>query len=371
MEVFILMKNLFRKLLVPVSALALITACATTPSTSSSVASSPTGPVYNDPAALIVQFVPSTSIDATMLTRLKNLEGILSNQLKDKGFNTKVNISVGTSYASVVEGMVSGQIHVGFLTSQQYAFTTIEYPGKVEVLLTSVRDAYAAQIDANGNEITDTKVIAANSRLPGYAAQYHPTVKATSYYSMLLVRTADYNNGLNSLEALAGKVAATQSNGSGSGYQYPAFEVNKAGMKFVTGTPNAANKEIGRVVVGGHQNSILALLNNEVDAVFTFFDARLHATAFNSWLAANPGKNIFQETTVVSLTSPIFNDTISGVTSLSPQLREAIKDAFIGAIAIPEGKDALLIYNHSAYKKTVDKDYDGERAFYKFLQALG
>lgn len=355
------MNKILRNLIAIPAAFALLTACATTDNT---------GPVYNDPATLIVQFVPSTSIDSAALTRLKNLETILSNELKTQGFNTKVNISVGTSYAAVVEAMTSGQVHVGFLTTQQYAFTTLEYPGKVEVLLTSIRDAYASQIDENGNEILDTATIIANTRLPGYAAQYHPTVKASSYYSMLLVRTEDFNNGLNSLEALAGKVVSTQANGSGSGYQYPAFEVNKAGMKFVDRNPVAANKEIGRTIVGGHQNSILALLNKEVDGVFTFYDARLHATAFNGWKTTNPGKDLFEETKIVFLTSPILNDTISSITSLSPALKAAIQNAFINAIGIPDGKDALLIYNHSGYKKTVDSDYDGERAFYLFMRSI-
>ena len=102
-------------------------------SLASCVESEPQG----DPETLVIQFVPSTSVDSAMLTRLKGLEDLLEAELVKSGFEINVNISIGTSYASVVEAMASGQVHVGFLTAQQYAFTTLEYPGDVEVLLTT------------------------------------------------------------------------------------------------------------------------------------------------------------------------------------------------------------------------------------------
>jgi phosphonate transport system substrate-binding protein len=74
-----------------------------------------------DPETLIIQFVPSTSIDTTLLTKVKNLETLLETELLAAGYEINVNISVGTSYASVIEAMASGQVHVGFLTAQQYA----------------------------------------------------------------------------------------------------------------------------------------------------------------------------------------------------------------------------------------------------------
>ena len=335
-----------------------------------SLASCAQSTTQGDPETLVIQFVPSTSVDSAMLTRLKGLEDLLEAELLKSGFEINVNISIGTSYASVVEAMASGQVHVGFLTAQQYAFTTLEYPGKVEVLLTSVRSAYAAQIDASGNEITDPNAIIANSRLSSYDGSNHPTSKVSSYYSMLLVRTADFNAGLNSMAALAGKKVATQGDTSGSGYLYPSFLVYENNLTWTNGTPDASKGEVQRQIVGGHQNSVLALLNNEVDATFTFFDARVHATAYNSWKEANPGKNIFAETTVIALTTGIFNDTISAVSSLSAGLKAAIQNAFSEVVKTEAGLAALAIYNHTGYQVAVDADYDGERAFYLFLQSI-
>lgn len=323
------------------------------------------------PETLVVQFVPSTSIDSALLTKVKGLEDMLEAELEDAGFDINVNISIGTSYASVIEAMASGQVHVGFLTSQQYAFATTEFPGKFDVQLTSVRSAYAAQIDAQGNEIKNADTIIDNVNDAAYTAALHPTVKVSSYYSGLFVKA----NKLAEFEAqgmdwLIGKKVATQSNTSGSGYLYPSFTMHENNLKFVDANPNIANREVERKIVGGHQNSLLALLNGEVDATFTFMDARLHATAFNGWLEANPGKTQFTETKLVALTAPIYNDTITAIAGLNPGLKAAIQDAFINIVATEEGAAALTIYNHTGYLKAVDADYQSERDFYLFLESL-
>ncbi|MDD3123542.1 MAG: PhnD/SsuA/transferrin family substrate-binding protein [Candidatus Izemoplasmatales bacterium] len=321
-----------------------------------------------DPETLIIQFVPSTSVDSAMLTKVLSLETMLEAELLEAGYDINVSISIGTSYASVIEAMASGQVHVAFLTAQQYAFVTTEYPGKVDVLLTSVRNAYKAQVDAQGNEIIDPAVIIANANASGYDGTSNSDVKVSSYYSMLLVRTEDYQTYLTGgLAALAGKNVGTQSVTSGSGYVYPSFLLSQNNLSFVTGTPNAANGEVQATTISGHQNAVNALLNDEVDAVFTFFDARYHATAYAAWQEANPTLNIFEETRVVALTTGIYNDTISGLSSLSDGLRAAIQQAFISVIATEDGLAALSIYNHTGYSIAVDSDYDGERALYTFL----
>jgi phosphonate transport system substrate-binding protein len=321
-----------------------------------------------DPTTLYVQFVPSSSIDTAMLTKLRDLETILEDELLDAGFEINVVITIGTTYQAVVEAMDSGTVHVGFLTAQQYAFATLTYPEKFNVLLTSVRRAYEAQLDAQGNQLSNEAWIA-NVNAPGYNAAYHATVMTSSYPSMLLVRNEDYDAWKDGgwIEQIKGKTVGTQSTTSGSGYVYPTMLLQENGLKFVSGTPNAANGEVKSQTIGGHQNSVLALLNNEVDAVFTFLDARLHATAYNAWIEANPGKTPFSETKVVALSPQIYNDTITTVASLSDELRDAIADAFIAALGYEAGAAALEIYQHTGYLKADDEDYEGEREVWKFL----
>jgi len=329
-----------------------------------------------DPDTLIIQFVPSVSIDSALLTKVRNLEGLLEDSLAEKGFEKNVNISIGTSMASVVEAMASGQVHAGFLTSQQYAFATLEFPNKFDVLLSSVRNAYNAQVDVAGQIITDPQVILDKMNAPEYDASTTSAVKVSSYYSALYVRNAQ----LAEIETaggwenwIKGKTVATQGVTSGSGYVYPAVLLDEAGLKFVNTannvTPVAGNNEVGFKVVSGHQNSVLALLNEEVDGVFTFMDARSHATAFNAWKEANPGKTPFTETKAAALTPAIYNDTITTIASLTPELREALGQAFIDVVATPEGGEALAIYNHTGYLFADDADYDGERLVYQFLNS--
>ena len=321
-----------------------------------------------DPTTIYIQFVPSSSVDTTMLTKLRDLEEILETELAGKGFEVNVVITIGTSYQAVVEAMDSGTVHVGFLTAQQYAFATLTYPEKFNVLLTSVRKAYAAQLDANGNQLSNEEWIA-NVNAEGYTAAYHATAKTSSYPSMLLVRNEDYDAWKNGgwIEQIKGKTVGVQGTTSGSGYVYPTMLLKENNLSFVTGTPNAANGEVKAQTVSGHQNSVLALLNGEVDAVFTFLDARNHDTAYNAWKEANPGKTPFTETKVVALTPQIYNDTITTVSSLSDELREAIADAFIAALLTENGAAALNIYQHTGYLKAEDADYDGEREVWKFL----
>jgi len=322
------------------------------------------------PDTLVVQFVPSTSIDSALLTKVMSLETMLEEKLLAAGFDMNVSISVGTSYASVIEAMASGQVHVAFLTAQQYAFTTLEYPDQVEVLLTSVRNAYEVQVDENGGIIEDTATIIAAANAEGYDAATTSDVKVSSYYSMLLIDKDDYAAyQAEGISWLAGKNVATQSVTSGSGYVYPSFLLSQNGLSFVpfTDGPVAADGEVGFTTIGGHQNAVLALLNGEVDACFTFFDARYTASAFEAWQIANPDLNRYEETKVVALTTGIYNDTITGLVSLGDDLRAAIQQAFIDIIATTEGAEALAIYNHTGYLIAEDSDYDGERALYQFL----
>ena len=274
---------------------------------------------------------------------------------------------MGTSYAAVVEAMVSNQVQVGFLTAQQYAYTTLTFPGKVNVLLTSVRSAYAAQIDGSGNEITDLDTIIDNINAPEYDGSYNNSVDVSSYHSMLLVAQEDLaafeSQGFAWLE---GKTVGTGHTGSGSGFVYPSFLLYENGLSFTDTTPGAG--EVKYVVQASHQASVLALLNGEVDAAFAYWDARLSSSAFAAWQEANPGVSIFDVTKVAALSTGIYNDTISTTTAISDGLREAIAQAFLNIIATPEGLDILSIYDHTGYLHAYDEDYDGERGMYLFLQ---
>jgi len=308
----------------------------------------------NDPVLIKVQFVPSQQASEIVL-KSKALEELLAARIPGKTFE----ISVGTSYNTVVEGMEAGQIHVGFLTAQQYAFVSVEKPGVAEVILTSVRAALEVQLLPFEQQ-------AAAMNAAGYAAQKSTTETVTNYSSILLVRTATYNavgaGKINTVADLAGKTVCTQATTSGSGYVYPAVMLHQNGLKFVASTtPNAALGEVRALTVaGGHAGGVSALMNQDCDAAVVFQDARDNATL----LATYP--NLFTDTRVVAITPAIYNDTISVIPSLSEGLKAQIQQAFIDLSKTQTGLLAISVYQHTGYKVAVDSDYAGEREVYNF-----
>jgi phosphonate transport system substrate-binding protein len=317
------------------------------------------GPTADDPEEIVIRFVPSNqaTADPAMLLKIQGIEAMLEEKIEGHTFD----LAVVADYDTLTAAMISGQVHVGFLTSQQYAYVTEEEPGKVEVLLSSVRNAYAAQIDDEGNEITDKETIIANVNAEGYSGQYHESVKVTSYYSMLLVKR---DSTINSVADLEGKKVATGAQTSGSGYVYPAVLLNQSGLSFTVDEPG--DNEVQAIEIsGGHQTQIKAMLDNDVDAAFAFLDARTGTTAFDAYNAVE-GQNIFADTRVVDLSNGIYNDTISAVTSLSDELKEEIETAFLEIIETEFGLAALSIYNHTGYIRADDADYEGEREVYRF-----
>jgi phosphonate transport system substrate-binding protein len=350
------------KLVLPLSAIMLIAACGTAPVSSSSTSRLPEE-IDIDPKVITVQFVPSQNT-----TRISAQFGPLEEELEKLIPGRDFNISVGTSYAAVAEGMYSGQVHVGFLTSQQYAQASVEQPGKVEVLLTSVRDEYDVFVK---NPIVENAIVAMNTDTT-YAAQLHPTQKTDSYRSMILTRTPLFNSfdvstKINNVNDLAGKTVCALSKSSGSGYVYPAQILHAAGLKTITsGTPSQLRNEVKFLTVTSHQLSVTGLLNKDCDASFSFHDVRRDAGLLRTY------PNIFADTKVVALSTPIYNDTISSSTVLSIKMRKQIQDAFIALIQTDKGKEIMSIYNHTGYIIATDAAYESEREVYKFrVQVLG
>ncbi len=306
-----------------------------------------------NPDVIKVQFVPSNTASQIML-KTTALESLLAEQVPGKTFE----ISVGTDYEAVVQAMLAGQVHVGFLTAQQYAYVTTDYPGDIEVILTSVRAALEVQLLP-----FDQQIAAMNAA--GYTGQKSATEKATNYSSILVVRTESYNltgaGKINTIADLAGKTVCTQSTTSGSGYVYPAVLLDQNEMSFVTGNPVAANGEVKALNLGtGHPGAIMGLMNEDCDAAFVFQDARDNATILETY------PNIFTETRVVALTPAIYNDTISVISSLDDDLKTAIQNAFIAISLLEVGLEAISVYSHTGYKIAVDADYAGERLVYAF-----
>ncbi|NLB11061.1 PhnD/SsuA/transferrin family substrate-binding protein, partial [bacterium] len=221
-----------------------------------------------DEKLIKIQFIPSQ--DASIInTQAPKLEKLLEERMP--GY--KFEIKVGTDYTAVVNAMLAGQCDVGFLSAQQYAQVSVENPGKVEPILTSVRSAYQVQIDYQGD--VENQIKAMNGEITDYEYLGQQAEQSVTYYNSICITMRD--SGINSVTDLAGKKVATQKTSSGAGYVYPAVLLNKNNLKFVTTTPDASKGEVQAVTQNGYPAAVSAVLSGDVDAAWLFIDVRYTA----------------------------------------------------------------------------------------------
>ena len=269
---------------------------------------------YVRPDVLEVQLIPSR--DAAVLdAQRKPLEDLL-----EAALGMDVNVTVATDYNALIEGMGSGQIHVGLLATTAYVLAADE--GKAEVILKSLR----YDVNDSGELLTDEPLV-------------------SGYKSQLVV---DKDSGITSVADLEGKTIAISSFTSTSGFVWPANLLADNGLDPVN--------DVTWVNAGGHDNAILAVLNGSADAAFTFKDART--------LVVGEHPNVMTDVTFVLNTTLIPNDTISVIPNLDPYLKAAVRLAFLNIAASEDGHEIIkAVYSHEGYAIAVDSEYDIVRTY--------
>lgn len=269
-----------------------------------------------NPDVLQVQLIPSRDMAYLDAQRMP------MQQLLEAELGRKVNVTVATDYNALIEGMAAEQIHVGLLATTAYVMAADE--GAAEAILKSLR----FDVDDNGKLLKDKPLVS------GYKAQL----------------VANSSSGIKTVADLKGKKIAIASFTSTSGFVWPA--------NLLADNKLDPEKDVTWVNVGGHDNAILAVYNNQADAAFTFKDAR---TLFEkeSFYA-----DLMAKVALISNTSEIPNDTISVIPNLDPVLKERIRLAFINMVKKPEGLLIMQkIYNHEGYAPAKDSDYDLVRTY--------
>lgn len=314
---------------------------------------------------IVIQFVPSQ--DASVISaQTDTIKSLLEKEMPEYEFE----ISTGTSYTAVLEGMQSGQVDVGFLTSQQYAYAQVEMPGTVEVALTSVRSAYQVQVDFPGD--TAKQIQAMNGEVANYTYTGQQATEKVTYYNSICI--TNKTSEINTVADLAGKTCAVQATTSGAGYVYPSVllsqtKVGTNSMKFVTGTPDATKGEVKAQQVSGYPAAVTAVLNGDVDAAWLFIDVR-YTAFYQDPTAATYDAEIFNKTKVIGMTTGIYNDTISVASHCSIAFKYELQQAFLNIIEDEEGSAALYkVYSHTGYQITTASDYAGEIEVYNWKKA--
>ncbi|NLL22470.1 MAG: phosphate/phosphite/phosphonate ABC transporter substrate-binding protein [Tissierellia bacterium] len=264
--------------------------------------------VSTDPETLRVQLIPSR--DAAVLdAQRKPLQDLLEKEL-----GMPVEVTVATDYNALIEAMRSEKVDVGFLATTSYVLAADQ--GAAEAILKSLR----YDVDDAGNLLKDQPLV------DGYKAQL----------------VASPESGITSVEDLKGKTIGIASFTSTSGFVWPANLLADHGLD--------PEQDVVWADLGGHDKAILGVYNGDVDAAFTFKDAR---TLVEDELA-----DVYEKVVFITDTTAIPNDTISVIPSLSPELKERIKQAFLNIAESEEGLEIIrAVYNHEGYAPATDEEY--------------
>lgn len=304
---------------------------------------------------LSIGFVPSRDPEE-IVTATEPLEQLVIDELATLGYEVgSVDISVGTSYEAVGEGLSAGTIDIGFIPGGTYVL----YDDGAEVILTSTRAGLSNDSDDpadwNANEPTEA------------------TDEQVTYYRAIVIagpsekgrELADkVNNGEElSFEDLNSANWSVMSPSSSAGYIYPTIWLQDNYQQNLSDLENVVQAD-------SYLNSFARLASGQVDILTVFADGRRDYV--DQWQSELGGENdIWTDTDVIGVTPGIYNDTISvsnNSENMSDELKSALQEAFINISETEEGKEIIAIYAHEGYEVAESADYDVERQAQEILR---
>lgn len=261
------------------------------------------------PETLNVQFVP-TKAENTVESKAKPLAELLSKEL-----GIPVKVSVSTDYSTIIEAMASKQIDLGIMPPNAYVLAN---------------DRGAA------NAILQSQLYGVSQ--PGGKA--NEDEKVASFRGQVIFKK---DSGIKSYEDLVGKTIASQDVVSASGYVFPVAEMIEKGID--------VDRDVNFVTVNGIDNAILAVINGDADAAFSFEDGR------NLMLKDYP--TIFEDLDSFFTEARIPNDAIAVRTDMDDEWTEKIRQAFIAIGESEDGREIVRsLYGHVGYTTADDSSYD-------------
>jgi len=255
--------------------------------------------------------------------RLNNNECLRAKTEKLLGVETK--LFAPADYNGVIQGLLGGTIDMAWLGASGYAKTYLSDPEAVEPILVKVNN--------DG----------------GYG-----------YYSIGFARK---DAGIESLEAMKGKVFGFGDPNSTSGFLIPSIEIPEA-----TGATMTSGDYFGEVkFTGGHEQTIVAVYNGDIDAGVTWADGLGEwEDGFNSGalrravdaglVDMNELVQIWQSKPIpegpVVLRKALPEDTKVKMTALMASLKSMDDECFYG-VAAGDAKGFMPI-THEAYEVIVE-----------------
>ncbi|WP_026527308.1 phosphate/phosphite/phosphonate ABC transporter substrate-binding protein [Butyrivibrio sp. VCD2006] len=370
------MKRLFAMMIAGVSTISMLAGCGAkttettteTPATEATEVAETTEDATSAEAAeapaetvkidkLTIGFVPSREPDE-IVTATEPLKQLLTDELAGLGYEVgTVDITVGTSYEAVGEGLSAGTIDVGLIPGG----TFVLYEDGCDVLLTATRDGLSIE-SPNAKDWNDNKPT-------------EPTEDQVTFYRGLIIAgpseagqavAEKVNNGEElTWEDLDGLNWSVMNSSSSAGYIYPSLWLQANYEKHVTDLSHAVQAD-------SYGNAFARLASGQIDVVCCYADARRDNE--EKWTTEfGRESSIWDETNVIGVTDGIYNDTIS-VSKTSPVMddnfKTALKNAFINIGNTDAGKEVISIYNHNGYVEANSEDYDSERAAQELIKSM-
>jgi phosphonate transport system substrate-binding protein len=260
---------------------------------------------------LTLGFIPSQEADEIADT-VEPLEKYLSEEL-----GVEVEAEVMIDFVSLVEGMRTGQIDIGF--TNPFGYVQAVDRADVQLIAKAVR---------NGSDTYKAQFIApADSEL----------------------------NSIDDLVATEGLKWAYPDPLSTSGYLFPAGLLMDKGVEDL-------KTHFKQTAVGGHDGAVTAVLSGQADFGTTFDDART--------ILAEETPDINDKVKVIGYTEAIPNDGISVSKDLSEEWVNKIKDAFLAINDKPEVLEIMKeVYSWDGVVEAKDSDYDVVRSVFKKFEA--
>ncbi len=304
-----------------------------------------------------IAFVPSREPEE-IITATEPLKQLLTDELAKEGYEVgSVDISVGTSYEAVGEALSAGTADVGLIPGGTYVL----YEDGCDVLLTATRDGLSIDSD-------DPKIW--NEQKPTEASDK----QVTSYRALIIAGPSDkgkelgekINNGESlTWDDIDSANWSVMGSSSPAGYIYPSLWLQDNYEKNITNLSHAVQSD-------SYGSAFARLASGQVDVLCTYADARRDYE--DKWTSEyGMTDSIWDDTNVIGVCPPIYNDTIS-VSKTSPimtdEFKQALAQAFINIGNTEEGKKVISIYSHNGYQPAKSEDYDSEREAQEMIKKM-
>ena len=260
---------------------------------------------------LKVAFVPSREPEE-IITVTEPLKQMLKDELAKQGYEVgDVEITVGTTYEAVGEGLEAGTIDVGLIPGGTYVL----YDDGAEVILTATRDGLSKDSD-NAKDWNDGQPTEASDK------------QAVSYRALFIAGPSEKG------QELAAKVNAGEEltwddlnsatwsvlgPTSASGYIYPCLWLQDHYGKSISDLEHVVQSD-------SHTTSVARLASGQVDVMVSYGHIRIkNAPIWESDLGGTAP--MAEQTGVIGVTDGIYNDMIAYSKNSDTMADEAFRQA--------------------------------------------